>query len=128
MGPGGARVVGGGGGDGVGEGGLCLRRRDLTLLSAASFPHNPAGSVECVYASPVDEALVLLQCMYSVTCVTLGLPTSPFTFSLSALPHLPQQGYYLGGKSCVFRPGILSLVIKGTGLASSLKFILPEQK
>lgn len=98
------------------------------LLSAASFPHNPAGSVECVYASPVDEALVLLQCMYSVTCVTLGLPTSPFTFSLSALPHLPQQGYYLGGKSCVFRPGILLLVIKGTGLASSLKFILPEQK
>lgn len=125
MGPGGARVVGGGGGDGVGEGGLCLPRRDLT-----SCYQLPASLIirQCVYASPVDEALVLLQCMYSVTCVTLGLPTSPFTFSLSALPHLPQQGYYLGGKSCVFRPGILSLVIKGTGLASSLKFILPEQK
>ena len=81
----------GGVGEGQGGGGRTLAAEEgfNLLQSAASFPRNPAGSVECVYTSLADEALVLLQHVCSISCVTLGLSISLLPLPLQCLIACP---------------------------------------
>lgn len=108
----------GGEGQGGGERSLAAEEGFNLLQSAASFPPK-SGSVECVYTFLAGQGS---SC--SSACPS---PVSPWVspslcclqcVSLSALPHLPQQGHNLGPNFMNSGPDNLSLVI--TGMAESL--------